>query len=244
MKRSIVFVGFLFVFYAKSALAEKAESVGRTSINGFICESLLGRAPHYPPPEWSGDFDGEVFFKKSRNAILTLVKKDNFTIAVKKIYAYDPFGFLTAQEDAERFELLKKIVAQPGEKTFEVNDIEYFVGVDSQSGRTTNGLIAPFLPGRSVHSLLLDPEISHAVKSQIRKQYETQLKNLLSRWPEGMAELKKAPRDYFADGELDHLPALYGYLPNGSKLQVVLIKTDNIQVDPYDLSKMTIIDPY
>jgi hypothetical protein len=103
-----------------------------------------------------------------------------------------------------------------------------------------------FVEGRTVHALLTDADVSPEVKAQVSNLYSHKLADLKHKL-EASGDLKDETTlldsevRYFFDGHLDGMKMLRAESRTGGPL---LIKTDNVIVDPYDLSRMTIVDPY
>ena len=103
-----------------------------------------------------------------------------------------------------------------------------------------------FIDGRSVHSLLTDGDVSAEVRAQISALYAAKLVDLKEKL-EASGDLKDAVQVLdpevrcFFDGHIDGMKMMRAESRTGGPL---LIKTDNVVVDPYDLSRMTIVDPY
>ncbi len=107
-------------------------------------------------------------------------------------------------------------------------------------------------PGRDLHSILLDPAVSEAVKEQLREAYSeklSQFSNFIWRGPRLKHKTGEAIRDYFREGKLDGLKTIEAtyFQPGTDKPISILIKSDNIIVtwvggeNPFI---MTLVDPY
>jgi hypothetical protein len=109
-------------------------------------------------------------------------------------------------------------------------------------------MTTPFVSGRSVHSLMQDKSLSPDARKKISRAYTERLRNLedllvRERLTLGAPD-SRYPEDthYFRDRQIDGLFMLEANLRDSNYRGKILIKSDNVIVDPYDLQKLTIID--
>lgn len=165
---------------------------------------------------------------------------------VKKIYQQDSFGTDRYHFDAEAMTELKQILSQYRAETFRLVDFERTMeriegySMPQMTARTD------YVPGRNAHDLLMDPHVSSTTKKIVRENFVRLMQNLkqvLSHDDLGVTKLTQVdpePR-FFYDEKIDKVPMLKGQLKKGG---AIIIKTDNVIVNPDDLSVMTLVDPY
>lgn len=110
-------------------------------------------------------------------------------------------------------------------------------------------IITTYIPGRTLHDLLNDPQTPSALAVKLERIYLSKLDHLeeeLRRAGLVASFMKVEPEaKYFRDRKLDGAPIGLAQLHNGNvDLYSAIIKSDNIIVDPYDVNKMTVVDPF
>jgi hypothetical protein len=161
---------------------------------------------------------------------------------IKKMYKETQFGVNRFHFDIEGLQAIR--AAHSG---FRVVEGERYM----EPALTRDELPRPaarlkFVEGRSVHALLTDADLSADVKARVSELYAQKLADLKAKL-EASGDLKSpaetlAPEArYFFDGLFDGQMMMRAESKIGGPL---LIKTDNVVVDPFDLSIMTIVDPY
>ncbi len=188
----------------------------------------------------------------SAQIFLALSSTDQKTLTVKKVYKQNAFGVKRFDLDVEGLQVLEASQKaghhdNEGAAPFKVAQGErYFEPPIAQDELPRPAVRLRFVEGRTVHSLLTDKTISAEIKQSVSAKFTSklhELKLLLEQSGGLKSEIVLVDGEvrYFFDGEIDSLKMMKGELKSGGPL---LIKTDNIIVDPYDLNKMTIIDPY
>lgn len=113
-------------------------------------------------------------------------------------------------------------------------------------------LESAFVSGRTVHDLVLDENVSASVREKVKVIFSNYLSDLAKAFHREEEEvLGEAEEVYFAASSRPQLDGLKVFASeqhiwaDGRLLnEFLLIKSDNVIVDPYDLEKMTIIDPF
>jgi hypothetical protein len=181
-----------------------------------------------------------------------VLERDPFNSArlqARKTYGTRRGATAQAQADAYVMGQLRRI-RQSGSTTgfdFIQLDVSITTEVD---GSTMVAAIGPFVTGRSVHDLMTDPAIDHKLKPRVAEVYSDYILGLtqeiqLSEASDGSLSLKAPDASiYFKDQRADGQLALFGQFKNAGRLGKFIIKSDNVQVDPYNIHHMTVVDGY
>jgi hypothetical protein len=118
--------------------------------------------------------------------------------------------------------------------------------ITSAAGAVTDVMTTPLTVGRSVHSLVIDKTVASDVRKAVSRAYTEKLSRLESLLITGRQTLD-VPRsqypangDYFQDHQIDGLSMLEATLVDMKSSGKILIKSDNVIVDPFDLNKLTV----
>jgi hypothetical protein len=108
---------------------------------------------------------------------------------------------------------------------------------------------APYVRGRTVHELMLDENLPIKTREKIEEAYMANFNQLMLMFQhsgilEGAPIVDIPEPRYFKDRQTDSLPALFGKIKVQGQVIDFIVKTDNVVVDPLDLNKQTVIDPY
>lgn len=166
--------------------------------------------------------------------------------AVQKIYHSSEESALHYEADAQMLNFLAKNL-KASDRTFVAVSAKS-LGLQKFDGATEPhyAIETPYVPGRTLHSLLLDPAIPEQMKETLRNIYLEKLRKIQEifkatyrRETYGM-NLKEAQPEFFRDRQMDAMPILIGELLTNR----FVLKSDNVIVDPFQVETMTIIDPY
>ena len=175
---------------------------------------------------------------------------------VRKTYAQVSEGYPTSREDAVhnpsealRYPYVNDLGVMRHFNEIAARSDLGFQFASVQTGKMIGNQYAiymNFVRGRPLHSLLTDAGISEELKNHLRQLYLERLEKLEAAIQHENAtahvfNLSRIPPEarYFSSRKTDGLPMLNGW----DELNRVLIKSDNVIVDPYDLT-MTIVDPF
>ena len=212
----------------------------------FSCRALVSQRFTYENASVafakSTKVGAERFLGEGASARVFLVHSKE-GVSIKKIYNSNAHGTGRFEADLNGLEELKTVESSAG----------FLVPVASRSSSYNHeteemqlSLRMAFVPGRTVHDLLLDPHVSAEVRASVLKNYVSKIQELqavLVRRGLSLQEpvVSEPSLTYFTDGRLDEAPMLTATL---RKQEQILIKTDNVIVDPGNLHLMTVIDPY
>lgn len=220
---------------------------------GDICarifaESVVPRILKFEDPMYVSFLDGSLYAQLSSTKSF-LYGQGNFaevhlvqdvatkTVLVEKRYENNYWGLDQAKED--------QALLQQFRATTEGKPVAFYFSSLEGSGHI---LSARFVPGKTVHDLLVRSELSENERMALRKIYNDKLVILYK-------QLRKDPR--FTDLDLEPVSAKFAFRdekPDGAymikgtariqgKSMIFLIKSDNVIVHPEDLNHMTVIDP-
>ncbi len=116
-------------------------------------------------------------------------------------------------------------------------------------GRPGGALSLPYFPGHTLHELLLDPSTSAELKAVLLDRYGAALYGLVQMvrasdiYENSSSHFLMPTEDLFRDGRTDPGQVLELKIDSPAGLEKILIKTDNIIVNPETL-EFQLIDPY
>ena len=165
---------------------------------------------------------------------------------VKKVYKSNEFGDRRFHFDVEGLIALKKLVTGKMGQFEVVIGERYMEPAISSDEAPRPSVRLPFVAGRTLHSLLADAQVSVAKKTELTQIYAEKIANLailLRSSPLLKSDVVEKPEEvrYFFDGVAVPLSMLKAELEGAGQL---LIKSDNVIVDPDVFTRMTIVDPY
>ncbi len=217
--------------------------VAPTSAKGAQCAEIFvaNVTPDLVFPYVRREADGEKFLSQGYSAHVYLVRGEKH-LMIKKIYKESQFGVNRFHFDIEGLQALRAL-----HSGFRVAEGERYM----EPAITRDDVPRPaarlkYVEGRTVHSLLTDATLSPDLRDRVAEIYMAKFNDLKAKL-EASGDLKNevsvvAPEaKYFFDGLVDSVLMMRAESKTGGPL---LIKSDNVVVDPYDLSVMTIVDPY
>lgn len=120
----------------------------------------------------------------------------------------------------------------------------------SHPGLARGAFVMPLYPGRTLHDHLIDPRVPEALKVQLRTRYRAVLQSLArmvtraaSYDEDAFVTYGAADPNHFRDRTLDSEQLLIVRVYTDYGPVNLIIKTDNIMVDPETL-EFRLIDPY
>ncbi len=243
------------------SFATRAQSGGDLSAIpiGASCRSLVAE-PYFPFSDFQEKIRiNEIYLPyvliKSRTGLIEMVQ-DSLTGQLKVVKhlnskQIDSWGG-GINSEINRFKILNHVLNKRSGAFRVVLPRIYEGGEGAGGSGAVHGIESVFVSGRTVHDLVLDENVDSKVREKVKAIFSSYLSDLAQAFHREEHEvLDEADPIYFASSSRPQLDGLKVFASEQNVWregrlinEFLLIKSDNVIVDPYDLEKMTIIDPF